>query len=119
MGVSGLAADGEVEDYEVTILRTAELAMVKTNSASNVVSGSTTTYTLTVTNNGSDNVTGAVVTDTPVSGLNCPAANTVTITGSGIPAGSFTVANLTGAGITLGTLNVGQSAVLTFTCNVP
>ena len=119
LGVSGLAADGEVEDYEVTILRTAELAMVKTNSASNVVSGSTTTYTLTVTNNGSDSVTGAVVTDTPGAGLNCPAANAVTITGSGIPAGSFTVANLTGAGITLGTLNVGQSAVLTFTCNVP
>ena len=97
----------------------ADLSIVKTNGGTQVTAGGTTTYTLTVTNNGSDSATGARVTDVPGSGLNCPASNPVTITGDGVPAGSFTIANLTGAGIVLGTLNVGQAAVLTFTCNVP
>ena len=51
-------------------------------------------------------------------GVTCPAGNAVTITGSGVPAGSFNIGNLTGAGITLGTLGNGQSATLTYSCQV-
>ena len=80
--------------------------------------GASTTYVITVKNNGPDTVDGAVVTDTIGTGLTCPAANVVTITGNGIPAGTFTVGNLTGAGITLGKLTVGQSAVLSYSCQV-
>lgn len=107
--------------------RQADLTISKTNTPAagpddqagdTVVAGATTTYTLTVTNNGPDAVDGAVVTDTPVAGLNCPAGNAVTITGAGVPAGSFTVADLTGAGIALGALAVGETAVLSFDCNV-
>lgn len=102
----------------VTVSPSANLSIVKSNGVSSVFSGSTITYTVTVTNNGPDTTTGAVVTDVVGSGITCPASNPVTITGSGVPAGSFTIANLTGAGITLGTLNNGQSAILTYSCQV-
>ena len=90
--------------------------MVKQDLSS--VPGSTNTYTINVTNNGPDAVTGAVVTDTPISGITCPATNPVTITGSGVPVGSFTVGDLTGAGITLDTLANTESVSLTFDCDV-
>lgn len=102
----------------ITVSLSADLAITKTNNTTTVTSGGTTTYVLTVTNNGPDTATGAVVTDTPGAGITCPAANAVTITGSGVPAGSYTIANLTGAGITLATLLNGQSATLTYTCQV-
>jgi uncharacterized repeat protein (TIGR01451 family) len=102
----------------VTINPSVDLVIVKSNGTSTVFSGSTTTYTLTVTNNGPDAATGAVVTDVPGAGLTCPASNPVTITGPGAPAGSYTIANLTGVGITLGTLGNGQSVTLTYSCQV-
>lgn len=104
-----------------------DLSITKTNTpgvngevdqaGDTVVSGGTTTYALRVTNNGPNPVAGAVVRDTPGSGITCPSGNAVTITGNGVPAGTFTVANLA-AGIALDTLTTGQTAVLTFTCNV-
>ena len=97
---------------------TADLSIAKTNGVTQVRSGDTVTYTLTVRNNGPSAVTGARVTDTPGAGLTCPAGNAVTIAGSGVPAGSFTISNLTGGGIALGTLSSGQSTTLTFSCQV-
>lgn len=102
----------------VTVSPSANLSIVKSNGVSSVVSGTNVTYTVVVTNNGPDSTTGAVVTDVVGSRVTCPAGNAVTISGSGIPSGSFTIANLTGAGITLGTLNNGQSATLSYTCQV-
>lgn len=102
----------------VTVQPVADLDIVKTNNTTTVTSGGTTTYTLTVTNNGPDTITGALIKDTPGSGLTCPAGNAVTITGSGVPGGSYTIADLTGAGIILGTLAMGQSTTLTYTCQV-
>ena len=95
-----------------------DLSITKSNGVSVVYSGSSTTYTVEVTNSGPDPITGAVVTDIPGAGVSCLAASPVVISGSGVPAGSFTIANLTGAGITLGTLANGQSATLTFSCGV-
>lgn len=107
---------------------TADLAITKTNTPgvnNNVdqandilLPGATTTYTLVVTNNGPDSVTGAVVTDIPGIGITCPATNEVTITGNGVPTGTFTVADLTGSGIVLGVLANGQSATLSISCIV-
>ena len=102
----------------VTVQGTADLRVTKSNGVSSVTSGSTVNYTVVVTNTGPDPVTGAVVTDVIGAGLTCPATNAVTITGSGVPGGSFTISNLTGTGITLGTLNTGQSATLTYSCQV-
>jgi hypothetical protein len=73
-------------------------------------------FFLTVTNKGADPVSGALVTDKVGKGLRCPAENAVSITGSGAPPGSFTLANLTDPGIVLGTLLRGQSATLIYSC---
>jgi uncharacterized repeat protein (TIGR01451 family) len=100
--------------YLNTHIPTAELLVTKTNGSTGVFKGSTTTYTITVTNNGPNSATGAIVTDVPVSGLTCPTTNTVTVSSGG----SFTVADLFGAGITLGTLPNGQSVTLTYSCTV-
>lgn len=125
----GNAFSGEVEDHPVTLTMATDLAITKTNTpgingevdqaSDTVVSGSTTTYEIRVSNNGPNQVTGARVRDTPVAGLACAPGNPVTISGDGVPAGGpFTVADLTGGGIALGLLAVGGTAVLGFTCNV-
>lgn len=126
---TGNASDGEVEDYPITLALVSDLSITKTNTpglnnevdqaTDSLQSGATTTYTLRATNNGPSTIASAVVRDAPGAGITCPSANTVTITGDGVPVGSFTIGNLTGAGgIVLGTLSAGQTAVLSFTCNV-
>jgi uncharacterized repeat protein (TIGR01451 family) len=102
----------------ITVAPSADLRIVKSNGVTTVLSGSTVTYTVTVTNIGPDTITGAIVTDVVGSRVTCPAGNTVTITGSGVPAGAYTIANLTGAGIALDALASSQSAILTYSCQV-
>lgn len=75
-------------------------------------------FKVVLTSNGPDAVAGIIVTDKVVGGRACPASNPVTITGSGVPAGDFTIANLTSSGISLGSLSSGQSATLSFSCQV-
>jgi uncharacterized repeat protein (TIGR01451 family) len=102
----------------ITVNPSGDLSIIKSDGVSAVASGGTATYAVIVTNTGPDPVSGAVVTDVVGAGLTCPAGNTIAFSGSGVPAGSFTIANLTGAGIALGTLSSGQSATLTYSCQV-
>lgn len=98
----------------------ADLQIAKTNNtAGPLAAGSTTTYVLTVTNNGPAAVNGAVVRDAPGSGLDCPAANPVTCSpAAACPAGT-TIGDLTStAGVTLGNIANGGVVALSFTCNV-
>lgn len=73
---------------------------------------------LIVTNTGPDPVTGILVREKVGIGRACPAANRVTITGNGTPAGTYTIASLIGPGIALDTLPSGQTATLSFSCQV-
>jgi uncharacterized repeat protein (TIGR01451 family) len=57
------ALNGEVEDYRLTIVPVADLAITKTDGSATYTPGGTVTYTVVVTNNGPSGVTGAVVTD--------------------------------------------------------
>ncbi|MCA0392776.1 MAG: DUF11 domain-containing protein [Proteobacteria bacterium] len=99
-----------------------DLAIAKTNNATALIQGDSTTYLLTVSNLSTTRaVTGPVVRDAPQQGLTCPAANVVTCTGpsGACPGGGLTVGTLTSAGgITLGTLAAGASLTLQFTCTV-
>ncbi|WP_165782361.1 DUF11 domain-containing protein [Solilutibacter silvestris] len=110
------------DDITCTITNTpnqVDLSITKSNGTTTVVSGTTTTYTIVVSNAGPAAVTGATVKDTPVSGLTCPPANVVTCTGTGCPAGPITTSNLTtGSGVTMGTMAAATSATFTVTCNV-
>ena len=122
------ATDGEVEDHALSIMPSADLEIFKTNTpgvngnsdqtSDTVTSGNTVIYTIIVTNNGPDSVTGAVVTDNPSSGLSCNGSNSITLSGDGVPAGTFTIADLIGSGITLDQLDNGQSTTLTYSCLV-
>ncbi|GAA4644429.1 hypothetical protein GCM10023115_23890 [Pontixanthobacter gangjinensis] len=115
---AGNSTNCKVADATVTVSPSVDFSISKTNGVTEVNPGSTTTYVVTVTNNRPDAALGAVVKDIPGPGITCPAANTVTIAGDGVPAGSFTFADLTGSGITLGALANGQSTTLTYACQV-
>lgn len=73
-------------------------------------------FIITVTNTGSKPEIGAIVKEAIGKGLLCPIENTVTVTGHGIPLGSFILETLIASGIKLSTLNNGQSATLTYSC---
>ena len=102
----------------ITVSPSVDLTITKTDSKTSVFSGETVTYAITVTNQGPDAATGAVLRDTPGTGLTCPVTNPLAFSGAGVPAGSFTIGDLTGAGITLGTLANGQSITVTYSCSV-
>ncbi len=129
-GTSGLsgttltvaAADTAIVCTWTNARRQADLSIAKTNNVASVVSGTSTTYTVTVTNNGPTAVTGAVLTDTPSPGLTCPAGNIITCSGSGCPASPnpITMGDVS-SGLALGTLAAtapGNTVVLTGTCTV-
>ncbi len=107
-----------VTDLSITKTNTPGVNSEVDQSGDTLTSGATTEYILTVTNNGPDSVQGAVVTDIVGAGLTCNATDIVTISGDGVPTGSFTIGDLTGAGITLETLADGEAATLTYTCEV-
>lgn len=127
-GLSVGAADTAIVCTYTNTHRSTDLSITKTNTPAagpldqagdTVNTAQTTTYTLVATNNGATPITGAVVRDAPTAGITCAPGNPVTITGDGVPPGSFTVADLTGAtGIVLATLAAGQSATLSFSCQV-
>lgn len=64
-----------------TVSNRADLSLVKTNELAAVVAGTTSTYTLTLINNGPASANGAVLRDPAAAGLNClvaPVSGTAT-----------------------------------------
>lgn len=118
--------DDLIEEFIVT--SSTDVSTTKTNTPGangeidqtndSVTSGQSTAYTISVTNNGPDVAIDTLVRDTITAGLSCTNSDSVTISGDGIPSGSFTIADITGAGITLGPLAVGETALLTYSCTV-
>ncbi len=123
------------DDLTCTFVNTrnalANLSLTKTNTpgvngnvdqaADTVVSGATTTYTITISNAGPDTVTNAVVTDPAPTNVSCPTATCTAAGGATCPAqtGAALVAVLQGAGATVPTLPVGGSVTIALTCSVP
>ncbi len=100
-----------------TVTPVSDLAITKTNGVASVNAGGTTSYTITVTNNGPSTATGATLTDTAVAGL---AKTSVTCSGTpGQCTGGTTpsVAQLE-AGYALPALASGQTYQLTVNANV-
>jgi len=61
---TGLAGDGEVEDYAVTVEPSAELGVTIVDEPDPVIQGTTLTYVVKVANGGGLDATGVVLTDT-------------------------------------------------------
>jgi uncharacterized repeat protein (TIGR01451 family) len=103
-----------------TVPLNADLAVIKTNSTTNVETGENTTYTLTVTNNGPGNAHGAVLTDTPSAGLVLSAVDCIGASGGAvcpIPP-NLSVANLLGGGVVIPTLPAGSTITFQVVANV-
>jgi uncharacterized repeat protein (TIGR01451 family) len=108
----------------------ADLRLTKTNTpgvngevdqvSDTVVSGTATTYTITVTNLGPDAANGAVVTDPAPTNLTCATASCAASGGAACPVqiGAALVAALQGAGATVPTLPNGGAVVITLNCTV-
>jgi len=56
-------------DYDTVTPKTADLAIFKTDNTSSIGAGASTTYIVTVTNNGPSSVTGATLSDPAAAGL--------------------------------------------------
>ena len=119
------------DDLTCTFVNTrnplADLSITKTNTSGingemdqagdTVTGGVATTYTIVVTNNGPDAVTGAVVRDPVQAGLAC--SDPVPCTGSGCPSATVPLSSLQAAtGVTLGTMANGGTATFTLSCTV-
>jgi uncharacterized repeat protein (TIGR01451 family) len=108
----------------------ADLRLTKTNTpgvngevdqaADTVVSGTTLSYSLVVTNLGPDGANGTVLTDPAPTGLTCTTATCSGAGGATCPAatGAALVAALQGAGAAIPTLPNGGSVTVTLTCTV-
>ncbi|MBX9400233.1 DUF11 domain-containing protein [Lysobacter sp. BMK333-48F3] len=125
--VTAVAGDDLTCTFTNTRNPISDLTITKTNSSTpatqpndqsgdTVVRGANTTYTIMVTNNGPDTVTGAVLRDTSAgrAGLTCAAPPTCT--GSACPAGLSLAQLETGA--SLGAMANGASITVTLTCVV-
>lgn len=108
----------------------ADLRLTKTNTpgvngevdqaADTVTSGTTTSYSLTVSNLGPDAANGAVLADPAPTGLTCTTASCTAAGGAACPAatGAALVAALQGAGVAIPTLPNGGSVTIVLTCTV-
>jgi len=101
-GANGSATDSD------TLAAQADLAMTKTDGVGSVAPGTTTTYTIVVTNNGPGNVAGATVTDVMPAAI---ISDNFTAVGSGGAAG-FTAA---GAGNINDTVSMPPGSTITYT----
>jgi uncharacterized repeat protein (TIGR01451 family) len=101
-----------------------DLAVTKTNGAASVIAGSSTTYTLTLTNNGPSAANGATLSDPAAAGLTktsigaCAAAGGAVCPTVGAGAGQMSIANLEAGIVVVPTLPSGGSISFTVTATV-
>lgn len=118
---TGEAPDGEVEDHAIDIELAVDVSLVKNVTPDSAMAGQDVVYTLDIGNAGPFAADGAVITDPPVAGLDCPAAAAVACTpanGAQCPAAPITVGDLQGAGLVVPALPVDGTLVLEYTCTV-
>jgi uncharacterized repeat protein (TIGR01451 family) len=108
----------------------ADLRLTKTNTpglngevdqvGDTVVSGTATSYAITVSNLGPDSANGAVVTDPVPTGMTCGTASCTATGGAAcpVPTGAALVTALQGAGAVIPTLPASGSVTITLSCSV-
>jgi uncharacterized repeat protein (TIGR01451 family) len=110
----GICTAGDLDNVGLV----ADLLIAKTNNASAVNASGSTTYTVTVTNNGPSAADGAIVKDPVATGLNKTAAACTGTTGGAACPGSTTTALLEGAGVVIPTFPSGATVTFTVTATV-
>jgi uncharacterized repeat protein (TIGR01451 family) len=114
----------DISDANFFIMRSADLAISKTDAVDPVVAGTTLTYTLTITNNGPSDASGVTMTDNLPAGVSLDSATPSQGTCSGADTVNCTIGNLInggGANVTI-VVDVSSSAaegtILTNTAEV-
>lgn len=108
----------------VTVAQSAFLGIVKSNATSTLLAGVSTTYQITVFNNGPSGAINAVLKDVPSSGLVCTAIDCVIASGVavcpavGAGAGQLSISNVLGAGVLIPRLNANSTLVFNIVCGV-
>ncbi|MHC4206378.1 MAG: choice-of-anchor D domain-containing protein, partial [Planctomycetota bacterium] len=102
----------DVQDITVTVTNVSEadISITKTNGRTTAVPGDTVTYTIVVTNNGTDDATGATVTDTfpaILTGITYTSTTTGTVSGN----------TAAGAGHISDTVDITAGSTITYTVN--
>ena len=96
----------------------ADLAITKTDGVASVASGGSTTYTITVTNDGPSPVTGAILADPAVAGLAKTAVACAATPGQCTGGTTPSVAELEGGAFALPALASGQTYAIEVTADV-
>lgn len=97
------------------------LSITKTNTVTSLVAGSTTSYSIRITNSGSATVNNAVFKDTTSPGLSCTSITCSAVGAALCPLPvNLTIANMTGPGIQIPSLPAPPNSTIIFTvnCNV-
>ena len=115
------------EDDEAIVsgVRTVNIGISKTNGTTTLVSGSTTAYTVTLSNIGPFDASGSVLKDPVSAGLSCTATPTCTLTAGvgacpvvGAAAGQLSIANLQSSGVVIPSLKGGASMAFVIICGI-
>ncbi|RZJ22659.1 MAG: DUF11 domain-containing protein [Haliea sp.] len=93
------------------------LTVSKDNGSVSVVSGGTTSYTVTVANAGPSDGAGTTLTDVPTAGLSCTTVTCSATGGALCPAPSMPFVSLT-TGVLIPTLGAGSTASFVVNCAV-
>lgn len=130
-GLTVGATDGAIVCTFTNTRQLAALAITKTNGESQVTSGASTTYTITVSNDGPANVANALVRDvatgsgcgtSSASGLcNCSVSTQCSVvsgTATCPVSSALTYANLSGTGVSIPLLNANSSVQFQVSCQV-
>lgn len=128
--VAGTDGGGSARNGAVRLCYTtqADLRITKTNTPASgpndlpgdtVAPGSTSVYSIVVTNLGGADANGAVVRDPPPTNLTCTTATCGSATGGAVCPAVTVAALQSTAGVTIATLPSGGALTFTLTCNVP
>ena len=103
-----------------TNTRSANIGVSKSNGVNSLVSGSTTTYTITVTNSGPSDGDGSVLKDPLAAGLSCTQVTCTGATGGAScpAAANVTIASLQNTGVSLSVLPASSSLTFAVVCGV-
>lgn len=119
--LSATAASGNmtarIGDLASVPRREANVVVTKNDGITSVNAGGTTTYTITVTNNGPSDANNTVITDPAAAGLSKTGTPNCTASGGAV-CPSITNTALEGAGVTVATLPSGGSLSITLTANI-
>ncbi len=96
----------------------ANVSINKSNAVGTLLTGQTTSYTVTVANFGPNAANNSLLQDLPSTGLNCTAVSCTASTPSGLCPLSAPISSLLGSGVTLTSLPANSTLLFSVTCGV-